>query len=311
MLHILVPCHTAIKVCLNNKKLAVLTSMSTHTIEQLEIGDKLTNQQLCDIFGCSPQGGMRKSNSTNTLVLVSNHIESIYEDRWDNDVLHYTGMGTTGHQSLNFAQNKTLHQSNSNGVGLHLFEVFKDKQYTYAGQVILCSEPYTEIQPDREGQERTVYVFPLTLKSSRRYITAEDRQHTYQVKENKAKKLNDQEIALRVEHSTRKPSKTRVKTNVYERNVWVAEFAKRLAKGNCQLCLQPAPFNDKKGTAYLETHHIIWLSQGGEDTPENTVALCPNCHRKMHIVDDNRDIELLTQRAKHQIETFFNQEKAQ
>jgi len=24
------------------------------------------------------------------------------------------------------------------------------------------------------------------------------------------------------------------------------------------------------------------LSEGGEDTLENAIALCPNCHRKMH-----------------------------
>jgi 5-methylcytosine-specific restriction protein A len=35
----------------------------------------------------------------------------------------------------------------------------------------------------------------------------------------------------------------------------------------------------------LETHHIKWLSKDGEDCIENTVALCPNCHRKMHILD--------------------------
>ncbi|WP_296863638.1 HNH endonuclease [Thermosyntropha sp.] len=29
--------------------------------------------------------------------------------------------------------------------------------------------------------------------------------------------------------------------------------------------------------------HIEWLSRGGTDTIDNTVALCPNCHRKMHV----------------------------
>lgn len=37
----------------------------------LNIGDKLNNEELCKIFKCSTQGGMRKSNSTNSLVLVS------------------------------------------------------------------------------------------------------------------------------------------------------------------------------------------------------------------------------------------------
>lgn len=52
-----------------------------------------------------------------------------------------------------------------------------------------------------------------------------------------------------------------------------------------------APFIDAKGEPYLEVHHIIWLSHGGADTIENTVALCPNCHRKMHILQSADDVE--------------------
>jgi 5-methylcytosine-specific restriction protein A len=32
-------------------------------------------------------------------------------------------------------------------------------------------------------------------------------------------------------------------------------------------------------------HHVTPLSGGGEDTTGNTVALCPNCHRKMHVLN--------------------------
>lgn len=65
------------------------------------------------------------------------------------------------------------------------------------------------------------------------------------------------------------------------------------AKGICQLCEKPAPFNDKNGNPYLECHHIIWLSEGGADELRNTVALCPNCHKKMHIVNDDEDVKKL------------------
>lgn len=68
---------------------------------------------------------------------------------------------------------------------------------------------------------------------------------------------------------------------------------KRRAKGICQLCEKPAPFNDKNGNPYLECHHIIWLSEGGADELRNTVALCPNCHKKMHIVNDDEDVKKL------------------
>lgn len=63
--------------------------------------------------------------------------------------------------------------------------------------------------------------------------------------------------------------------------------------GYVSYVMQVAPFKNKQNEPYLETHHIEWLSQGGDDTIENTVALCPNCHKKMHIVDDPRDIKKL------------------
>ncbi|HDY7447493.1 TPA: HNH endonuclease [Vibrio vulnificus] len=44
-----------------------------------------------------------------------------------------------------------------------------------------------------------------------------------------------------------------------------------------------APFIKRSnGEPYLEVHHIIPLSQGGLDSLENVISLCPNCHRKIH-----------------------------
>lgn len=79
----------------------------------------------------------------------------------------------------------------------------------------------------------------------------------------------------------------------YNRDSAVAKKAKKQANGVCQLCGNPAPFNDNDGQPYLEAHHIQWLSQGGSDTDKNVVALCPNCHRKMHIINDSKDRDKL------------------
>ncbi len=56
------------------------------------------------------------------------------------------------------------------------------------------------------------------------------------------------------------------------------------AKGVCQSCKSPAPFNRRSdGTPYLEVHHRVPLSEGGLDNLENAIALCPNCHRRQHL----------------------------
>lgn len=97
--------------------------------------------------------------------------------------------------------------------------------------------------------------------------------------------------------SESKSAKHTINTSVYCRSAQVVHQTRSRAKGCCQLCNQPAPFVDKNGNPYLEVHHIVWLSRGGSDDISNTVALCPNCHAKMHIVDNPLDIDFLKQIA--------------
>ena len=261
---------------------------------KIQPGETIDNQELCAIFKCSPQGGMRRSHETGTLVIISNHIKSIYDDRRVGNVFHYTGMGTKGPQSLEFAQNKTLAESSNLGVDVHLFEVLKDKEYTYVGKVELAGEPYRESQRDAGGTSRLVWMFPLKLVSGKMPIIDKDKiERLAALKDKKATKLSDQVLEERAQSNSGLPGNREISIIQYDRNPWVSEFAKRRAKGKCQLCGQPAPFECKDGTPYLETHHIIWLSEGGADTVDNTVALCPNCHRKMHILNSIDDIQKL------------------
>lgn len=100
------------------------------------------------------------------------------------------------------------------------------------------------------------------------------------------------EIAQKKE--TMKPKNYISEVKQIERSPYIAEYAKRRANGICQLCNKPAPFNNPKtGEPYLESHHVVWLSQGGSDTIDNIVALCPNCHKKLHYVNDSKDVEKL------------------
>lgn len=89
-----------------------------------------------------------------------------------------------------------------------------------------------------------------------------------------------------------------ISTGFY-RNPQVAIAAKELADGSCDFCGKIAPFTDAEGNAFLECHHIDWLSRGGPDTLDNTVALCPNCHRRMHILDSEEDKEILWERVEN------------
>jgi 5-methylcytosine-specific restriction protein A len=79
------------------------------------------------------------------------------------------------------------------------------------------------------------------------------------------------------------PVTKQVSTIIFVRNPNVVAEVLHRATGSCEKCRQPAPFQKAKdNTPYLEVHHVIPLSKGGEDTIENAIAVCPNCHRKEH-----------------------------
>lgn len=69
----------------------------------------------------------------------------------------------------------------------------------------------------------------------------------------------------------------------YRRDPDVVAEALYRAEGFCEKCKEKAPFIKRSnGELYLEVHHIIPLSQGGLDSLENVISLCPNCHREIH-----------------------------
>lgn len=53
------------------------------------------------------------------------------------------------------------------------------------------------------------------------------------------------------------------------------------AAGKCEFCSAPG-FRMEDGRVYLESHHVIPLSEGGDDRESNVVALCANHHREAH-----------------------------
>lgn len=128
----------------------------------------------------------------------------------------------------------------------------------------------------------------------KKYEEALDDTHSADEMEIHAKQVDIDSLTYIAEQREMKEiQKKEVTTVQVTRDPYIAELAKRRANGICQLCLQQAPFNKLNGDPYLESHHIKWLANGGEDSIKNTVALCPNCHRKMHVVGEQKDIELL------------------
>jgi hypothetical protein len=110
----------------------------------------------------------------------------------------------------------------------------------------------------------------------------------YRVKaqtEKEATKLSTKELMEKIGKidDDLEPDRASMVAYRYRRSPYIVEYAKRIANGICQDCKLPAPFISKlTKEPFLETHHKLSLANGGKDTIENTIALCPNCHRKRH-----------------------------
>lgn len=90
---------------------------------------------------------------------------------------------------------------------------------------------------------------------------------------------------------------TTQETQEYSRSKKVKQYVKARANGYCEGCGDPAPFTSKTGEPYLHAHHVHEISDGGSDTPETVIALCPNCHYRVHHGEDGElyNEELITQ----------------
>ena len=82
------------------------------------------------------------------------------------------------------------------------------------------------------------------------------------------------------------PGSRSVLRKEFERSAAVIESALSRANGVCEVCLKNGPFKCLDGKYFLEVHHVIPLSDGGEDTLYNVAAVCPNCHRACHFSNE-------------------------
>jgi hypothetical protein len=80
-----------------------------------------------------------------------------------------------------------------------------------------------------------------------------------------------------------RPGSRAARRTVFERDPLVIAIAKVRAEFQCEVvgCAHPS-FNGKDHKPYREVHHIQPLADGGVDTIDNVVCLCPSHHREAH-----------------------------
>jgi hypothetical protein len=128
------------------------------------------------------------------------------------------------------------------------------------------SDSLIDVVPDAAALETAIDREAITLA-----------QHTY---EDLILKYATQKSHLDL---TDRPGSRAARRMVFERDPLVIAIAKVRAEFQCEVagCAHPS-FNGKDHKPYREVHHIQPLADGGVDTIDNVVCLCPSHHREAH-----------------------------
>ena len=128
------------------------------------------------------RGGIRPSNENKIVVIfwnarnekqndTSDSMSNIYLDRYDQEsgLIYYTGEGQEGDQTLG-GNNGRIANAKQNGDEIHLFRQYQARHpRQYMGEVELVDYS-VERQPDKNGNERNVYLFILKPLADRNVI---------------------------------------------------------------------------------------------------------------------------------------------
>jgi 5-methylcytosine-specific restriction enzyme A len=248
--------------------------------EPFKINQLYKRSELHDIYGGNRQRGISVSKKSSMLFIFSGSEGAIYgyEDGWqDAETFYYTGEGQVGDQEFKEG-NKALRDHTENNKDVYLFEkVSKNGLYKFVNQLTCVGYHFSD-GLDKNGNLRSMIVFEFVVSSAldSKIATANEDE------------LVDEDDLLKLRQlATNASSESqgevqKKKVMVRKRAAAIKKYALVRSNGNCEGCLEEAPFITPTGDPFLEVHHLKRLSDGGPDAPENVIALCPNCHRRVH-----------------------------
>lgn len=262
-----------------------LQSQDLDSDMEFQHGEIYERMALHDTFGGNRQKGIANTRS-HPFIFVFN-LESGdkygYEDEFiSSDRFLYTGQGREDDQEM-IRENRKLRDHASEGNALHLFEEVthfdspNDRTVvTYLGE-FRYEDHHIERLPDRNGNKRDAFRFVLERVD-------DEMQSEIEVTDQSPADL----LRQLAQQQTGNQSTERVRSRPLRSDA-VKQFALSVADGVCQGCGEPAPFVDADDEPFMEVHHLTRRSDGGPDRPSNVIALCPNCHRRVHYGKDGAE----------------------
>lgn len=246
--------------------------------------------EIHDLYKGQAQGGISTPKSVPAVFIFTSDAGEQYgysDGYHDDGLFYYTGEGQSGDMKMDKG-NRAILEHAKDGKTIYVFEYTRKAHVSFMG-IAVCVGYHEETRHDKDGQSRNVFVFHLDLDSSPEELTTDvipptdDKEIAKSLKEKSLEELR--RAAMEKAPAKSSPS---VREHVsYYRSRALKAYVMQRAKGVCEGCDEPAPFETRKG-AYLEVHHIHRVSDGGPDHPENVVGVCPNCHRRAHYSKDKK-----------------------
>lgn len=172
----------------------------------------------------------------------------------------------------------------------------RDHDHQIAGSVEFCPQCHSLMKKNNGEWHCNQCDYKITIDSDATVTKSEkttDIQSATPTESNADRSSNIEKLREEaVENAVDKVPEDAISTSqvaYYNRSIEVKRYVKTRANGVCEGCGEPAPFTSKTGEPYLHVHHIFELSDGGSDTPDTVIALCPNCHYRVHHGEDGKE----------------------
>lgn len=164
-------------------------------------------------------------------------------------------------------------------------------------QIPLPVQNFTKIDDNEPLKTRTraggwsyVNILPNWVNESKESVIADDFYKSLNFEILVSSKDTVKTRNNRLKTAPKIPDKIQIIQRGYRRNADVIVTVLQRANGVCEKCNKNAPFKRAKDNSpYLEVHHKILLANGGEDTVDNAIAVCPNCHKELHFGVNNNE----------------------
>lgn len=174
-----------------------------------------------------------------------------------------------------------------------LYDDVPNEVYIEIGYDTQVTPDVREVLPDSEIPDERVSETQGTSKTQNTVTSSgEEIDESKQLKkDNPKRKEKLSELRTKAEADANEDIPESATTSVtttqqYTRSSAIRDYVMSRADGYCEGCEEPAPFTSKTGEPYLHAHHVYELSEGGSDTPDTVIALCPNCHYRVHHGED-------------------------